>query len=72
MLAAVASGLASLQDSDLMSRPGELPLDPEKVVELPEGSIAEVFVAGTEPTQLMEDQAPPPLELLEGLGGLAP
>ena len=72
LLAAVASGLASLQDSDLMSRPGELPLDPEKVVELPEGSIAEVFVAGTEPTQLMEDQAPPPLELLEGLGGLAP
>ena len=72
LLATVADGLAALQETGLLTRPGELPLDPEQVGELPEGAIPEVFVSGTEPTQLMEDQAPPPLELLEGLGGLGP
>lgn len=34
---------------------------------LPEGVIAEVFVAGTEPLQNADDAPPPPLELQDGL-----
>lgn len=39
--------------------------------ELPKGIIAEVFIAGTEPTQTAEDAPPPPLEEIEK-GGLGP
>lgn len=39
--------------------------------ELPKGVIAEVFLAGTEPTQTADDAPPPPLDLVEK-GGLGP
>ncbi|OGQ26611.1 MAG: hypothetical protein A2138_17105 [Deltaproteobacteria bacterium RBG_16_71_12] len=39
--------------------------------ELPKGIIAEVFLAGTEPTQTADDAPPPPLDLVEK-GGLGP
>jgi penicillin-binding protein 1A len=69
LLAKVEDGLAA----------GEVPapvpsddpdVDPLPKV-LPKGVIAEVFVAGTEPTQTSEDAPPPPLEEIEK-GGLGP
>lgn len=39
---------------------------------LPEGVYEEVFITGTSPTQLVRDEAPPPLELFELSGGLGP
>jgi penicillin-binding protein 1A len=40
--------------------------------ELPPGVMHEVFIEGTEPLLTAEESAPPPLELLEGTGGLGP
>ena len=40
--------------------------------ELPPGAIEEVFLEGTEPMITADETAPPPLELLEGAGGLGP
>jgi penicillin-binding protein 1A len=72
----VRSGL--LVQTDEALQPGQLPepvfVDPDSdpiPVTLPEGVIAEVFAAGTAPTQTAEDAPPPPLELKE-MGGLAP
>ncbi len=39
--------------------------------ELPQGTLAEVFLQGTEPTLTADDAPPPPLEMMEQ-GGLAP
>jgi penicillin-binding protein 1A len=40
--------------------------------ELPAGAIIEYFVEGTEPMLTAEETAPPPLEMIEGAGGLGP
>lgn len=61
--------------------PAAAPLDPDaeqvdapeaEEGELPDGVISEVFVEGTEPVLTADDRPPPPLELLEGAGGLGP
>jgi penicillin-binding protein 1A len=51
---------------------GEDVLPPSEEGELPPGVYAEVFLKGTEPTATVEDEPPPPLELLEMQGGLGP
>jgi len=56
---------------------GEEPDDPDALPPsedgaLPPGQMNEVFIRGTEPVLTVEDAPPPPLELLEMQGGLAP
>jgi len=56
---------------------GETPEDPDALPPseegtLPPGQLSEVFIRGTEPVLTIEDAPPPPLELLELQGGLAP
>jgi penicillin-binding protein 1A len=56
---------------------GEAPEDPDALPPseegvLPPGQMNEVFIRGTEPVLTVEDAPPPPLELLELQGGLAP
>jgi len=66
----VTDALLGAADTTGDDAPETLP--PAEEGELPEGVYQEVFIRGTAPKVTAEESAPPPLELMDVGGGLAP